>query len=86
MNKILKILSIVVFVSSIGLWALQGANTGWTKTEREIQQVDEITGIEYTEYEKKLTLGIELPVAGTIAAVLLFGTALFFKKPESSMT
>ena len=81
MNKILKITSAIIFVAAIAIWLLQGANTGWTKTEQEIQKVDEITGIEYTEYQKQLTLGIELPVAGTIAAGLLLASSFLFKRP-----
>ncbi len=84
MKPFLKILSIVIFLISIGLWLVDGANTGWTTTEQEIQKIDEITEIEYTVYEKKLTFGIELPVAGTIAAAFVFAASLFFKPTKQS--
>ncbi len=84
MKTTLKLLSALLFIASIGLWVAHGAHRGWTTTEHEIRKTDEITGIEYSEYEKKLTLGVELPVVGTIASVLLLTASIFIKKPNSS--
>ena len=79
MKTALRISSLLLLVGSFSLWFLHGARIGWTTTEKAVPQVDEITGIEYTEYEKGLNVGVELPVAGTVIAALLFAGSLFFK-------
>lgn len=86
MKSALRLFAFLVFVTSLSVWLLHGARLGWTTTERVIPQVDEITGIEYTEYEKGLNFGVELPIAGTLLAGLLFVSSVFFKstKPKSS--
>lgn len=86
MKTALKYLSALVFIAAVGVWVLHGARIGWTTTENAIPKVDEITGIEYTEYEKGLNFGIELPIAGTVMAVLLLASSAFLKttKPDPS--
>lgn len=86
MKPALRLFALLLFIGSCSLWFLHGARIGWTTTEKAIPQVDEITGIEYTEYEKGLNFGVELPIAGTLLAALLFASSVFFKstKPKSS--
>jgi NADH:ubiquinone oxidoreductase subunit 5 (subunit L)/multisubunit Na+/H+ antiporter MnhA subunit len=80
MKKIFQIIAVLAVVASIVVWLLYGAHVGWTTTQTPVIQVDEITGIEYTTYIDKLTLGIELPVIGITAGVVLWVISLFIKK------
>jgi len=84
MKNVLRILSAIVLISAFAVWIFQGANTGWTTTEKQILKTDEITGIEYSEYEKELSLGIELPILATLLSVGLLGTSFIFKPSKSS--
>jgi hypothetical protein len=83
MKKVILISAFLVLGVSYGLWILHGARIGWTTTEKAIPMVDEITGIEYTEYEKGLNFGVELPVVGTMAALGLFGLSLLLRKSKN---
>jgi hypothetical protein len=83
MKKVIIISACFILALSYGLWIQHGARVGWTTTEKAIPLVDDITGIEYTEYEKELNFGIELPVMGTVAALGLLGLSLFFRKTKN---
>jgi len=78
-KKSLRILSVAVLLLGAGLWAAHGFHTGWTKTQTEVTKVDEITGLEYKEYEDHLTLGIEVPVVSVAASVGFFGLSLLIR-------
>ena len=51
----------------------RGSHTGWSMDKVPVQLVDEITGIEYTEYEDRYVPGIEFLGAGIAFAGLVFG-------------
>lgn len=72
MKKKLRIIAIILPLLGVMLWVSHGANKGWTKTQAERSQIDEITGIEYTEYVDKLSFGIELPIATIVGGILVF--------------
>jgi len=78
--KSLRILAIIIAVGFAGTWFSLGANTGWTKTSVPVTVVDEITGIESQTWEDKFVPGLEFLGAGIIAAGLLGGASLFFRK------
>ena len=80
MKKILQIVALLAIVGSITVWFFYGAHVGWTTTQTPVARIDEITGIEYTTYIDQLTLGIELPVVGIIAGLVLWVISLFIKK------
>lgn len=84
MKKLLQIASLLIVVASFVTWVLHGANTGWTTTETRIMHLDEVTGIEYPEYISQLTFGIELPVVGTTAGLILMAISLFIRKSKKS--
>lgn len=84
MKIALRITAALVLLSSLSIWLFHGARIGWTTTEKAVPQVDEITGIEYTEYEKGLNFGVELPIAGTAIAVALLAASVFFKSNQKS--
>ena len=84
MKKILQLIALLAVVGSIMVWFLYGAHMGWTTTQAPVVRIDEITEIEYTTYIDQLTLGIELPVVGIVAGVVLWGISLFIKKTTKS--
>jgi hypothetical protein len=80
MKKILLVAAISMFLLGWGAWLVLDGRTGWTTTQTPIVLVDDITGIEYTEYREELRLGIEVPGAATIAAVGIALASLGFKR------
>lgn len=80
MKKTLRTLAVIIPILGISVWITQGPNLGWTKTQTEVQKVDDITGIEYSEYEDRITFGVELPVLSLGLGALLFGGSFLLKK------
>jgi hypothetical protein len=70
-------------------WGLAGFHGGWTQTQIATVQVDEITGIEYTEYRSGFVPGVDF-LFGGLAVALVFALKAFFlikifsNKPKSS--
>jgi hypothetical protein len=61
MKSVPILAGLLVMFAGCSWWALNGANTGWTKTSVAIEKIDEITEIPYVEYEKRFVPGIEFP-------------------------
>jgi hypothetical protein len=57
-------------------WAAKGYNTGWTKHQVQVRQIDPITELEFLTYEKRFVPGVEYLVGGVAAGVVLFGVTL----------
>ncbi len=62
---LLRGLGVIFALGIFSFWYAAGQNTGWTKDRIEIQQKDEITGIDYITYKDHFLPGIEFLVAGT---------------------
>jgi hypothetical protein len=69
-----------LFLLSLIVWGTGGFHTGWTQTSIEVQGVDEITGLEYTQTKDGFVPGIEFPVAGAAGGILLIAISLGVQK------
>jgi hypothetical protein len=76
----LRIAGIVIILAVVAYWFAAGANRGWTKNRVAVMKTDEITGIEYPEYEDRFVPGIEFLAAGCVFGALLTGATFFFRK------
>lgn len=83
MKRALQILAAVLAVATLTTWAALGASRGFTKTERQIKTVDEVTGIEGINYEKKFQPGLDFLGAGLIGAGVLAGASLFVRSKSN---
>ena len=63
-------------------WAAAGWNTGFTKDKIEIRKTDEITGIEFIEYQDHFLPGIEFLTIGTGLGLALIGVTFFRRKSK----
>lgn len=63
-------------------WGSAGFNTGWTKNRVPLPRVDEVTGVEYTEYEQRLVPGLEFLVIGLGLGFMLVAVTFFPAKPK----
>ncbi len=77
---LLRILGALFALAIFSYWAAAGSNVGWTKDKIEIKKTDEITGIEFTEYQDHFLPGIEFLAAGTGLGLALIGVTFFFRK------
>ncbi len=77
MRRVLAWIAAVVALGTTVAWLGLGANRGFTKTSLPVPKTDEITGIAYTEYEKRFQPGIELAGLGWLLAAGCFVASRF---------
>ncbi len=64
------------------IWLIGGARAGFTNTSIEHVKVDEITGLEFTEYEDGLEPGIEFIAAGFFGFGVLVAAGAYFENKQ----
>lgn len=79
LRPVLRAVSFLVMLGTVGWWYSQGAHTGWSQNRVPVSQTDEITGIAYTTYEDRFVPGIDTLGLGALAAVALFATTFFLR-------
>ena len=84
MKRTLSILSLILAVGAVTAWAVLGANRGWTRTSLPVKTIDEVTGIEGIQYQKKFVPGLELLGGALLGAGLLAGTSFFFRNQQTT--
>lgn len=71
----------LLLVAGAGVWWMQaGRNTGWHKDQVAVTKTDEITGIEFVEYEPRFVPGIDVLAAAAAGGLLLTGISFFIKR------
>jgi hypothetical protein len=83
MNRILKLLALLVILAAATTWLVTGANRAWTKTSVPVKTLDEVTGIEGITYQKKFLPGVDFLAVAFGGATVLFGTSFIFRKPSN---
>ena len=86
MKKTLKVIAVILTLAIVATWAALGANRGWTKTSREVRQLDEVTGIEGITNVKTFLPGVDFLGAGLLVASALASASLFIRKPNQTTT
>lgn len=79
MRGILRLTAAAVLLGALAWWAAGGAHAGWSKHSVAVQQVDEVTGIEFTTYEDRFVPGVEIPLVGAVAAAVLAGLSFLIR-------
>ena len=82
MKKTLQVIAVVLALAIVASWAALGANRGWTKTSREVRQLDEVTGIEGITHVSAFMPGVDFLGAGLLAAAGLAGVSFLFRKSK----
>ena len=81
----LRLIAAVCMLATIAWWFAAGAHRGWSMDKVPVEQVDEITGLNYTTYEDRYVPGVEVLGSGiAFGALLLAGT--FLRKPKTRLT
>ena len=86
MKRTLRISALALALAATVGWLALGANRGWTRTSVPIKTVDEVTGIEGIEYQKRFVPGLELLATALLGAGLLAGASILFRKQQTNQT
>ncbi len=82
MKRTLRVLAVTIAVGALGLWAMLGANRGWTRTTVPVRAVDEVTGIEGIQYQKRFVPGVDLLGGALLGSAIFAGTSVFFRNKQ----
>jgi hypothetical protein len=80
LRLILRVLALVLILTSTVFWISTGSHTGFSKNRVEIPQVDPITQIEYVDYEERFVLGVEYLALAYGLGVTSFGLSFAYKR------
>lgn len=83
MKRTLQVSAAVLALAVIVTWVALGADRGWTKTERDVKTLDEVTGIEGITHEKTFRPGLDFLGAGLVGAGVLAGASLFVRSKSN---
>ena len=82
MRSALRIFALILVLVAAACWLAAGANLGWTKTSVPLKTVDEVTGLDHIEWQKKFVPGFDFLVATLVAAGVLAGASLAFSRQK----
>jgi hypothetical protein len=68
MAKTLHVVALVLALAALATWLASGGNRGWTKTSVPKKTVDEVTGLEAVNYERRFVPGLDFLGAALLAA------------------
>lgn len=84
MRRFTQILALVVFLGALALWALKGADMGWTKTTENRMELDPVTEIEYPVIEDRFVPGVDFLAGAFLCAAVLFGVSFVFGRKQNA--
>lgn len=79
MKRVIRLAALVLALGVALWWLSAGANRGWTKTSIPKRTVDEVTGIEAIEYQRRFVPGLEILAIALLGAGALAGSSLLIK-------
>lgn len=81
----LRVVGLVIALGTLVFWASSGAHRGWSKDRVAIEKTDEVTGLEYREFEERFVPGIDVLAIGLAAGLGLAAVSFLFRnqKPTS---
>ena len=82
--KLLRMAGLAVFLIGALIWLMGGARAGFSNNLIEHVQIDEITGLEFTEYEDGFEPGLEFIAVGFLGFSVLVAAAAFFENRRQS--
>ena len=75
-TRLLQLATALLALGTVGTWLATGAHRGWTQNKIPVTVVDEITGIEATEYRDGFVAGVDVLALGLGAAAVLGAASL----------
>ena len=75
-RAVLLVLALTILAAGFFFWLIAGANRGWTKTRVPVTKLDEVTGIEGIEYQKRFVPGVDFLGVAMLGAGVLAGASM----------
>jgi hypothetical protein len=72
--------ALVLLVTSLSWWLAAGAHRGWTQTSVPVKTLDEVTGIEGIDYQKRFVPGVDVLALAALVSGTLAGLSLLVRK------
>jgi hypothetical protein len=79
-RTLLRIFAALILLVAVGVWVVNGATRGWTKTNIKHETPDPVTGLVGITYEKGFVPGVDFLAVSVVAAGVLGAASLFIKK------
>jgi hypothetical protein len=86
MDRALRLLALLIAIAAALAWLVLGAHRGWTQTSVPVKTVDEVTGIEGTNYHKGFVPGLDFLGGAFAGAGLLAGVSFLFRNQQSTQS
>jgi hypothetical protein len=80
MRRVCQFGALVLLVTSLIWWLAAGAHRGWTQTSVPVKTLDEVTGIEGVDYQKRFVPGVDLLALAALVSGTLAGLSLLVRK------
>ena len=80
MRNALRIAALVIVLTGLGAWLGLGVNVGWTKTSKQIDQIDPVTELTYPTYKPGFYPGIDFVLAVVLTGMGLFGASFAVRR------
>ena len=77
LTRILQLSAALIALATVGTWLATGAHRGWTQNQIPVTVVDDVTGIEATQYRDGFVAGVDVLGLGLGAAAILGIAAVF---------
>ena len=74
---LLQLSAALIALATVGTWLATGAHRGWTQNQIPVTVVDDVTGIEATQYRDGFVAGVDVLGLGLGAAAILGIAAVF---------
>lgn len=80
LTRWLRLIALLLFLATVGTWIYTGCHIGWTKTQVQEIQIEEVTEMEVVVIHDHFVAGIDFLGAGVGMALLLLLASLFLSR------
>jgi len=86
MKKNLRVFALVVLAAAVGIWAVIGSTSVWTKTQVQVKTgYDEFLQQDITAWKHRFVPGLDFLAAACVAAGILTGVSFLFRTKSNSI-
>lgn len=83
MKRGFQVLAVIIWLAGLALWLAGGRNLGWTRTQEQVPLIDEVTGIEGSEWRKVFRPGVEFLGAVVVTGAVFWGVGWIWGRKRS---
>ena len=83
MRSMLRSAATILLLAGLAVWLWGGQNRGWTKTSVRTTRIEPVTGLEEQVWERRFVPGVDLLIATTLGAGLLYGLSSILTRKKA---